>query len=107
MKKLANTILPYFNTKVRNTARFFFGTHKLEVEIFDVLRALITYINDNNFDAHMDSSSYGGIVISKGIRNDTMSHYDCLILNKFLCFFMVFLKENLSKSFRQDLYEKS
>ena len=35
MKKLVNTIFPYFDTKALDAARFFFGTKEPEVEIFD------------------------------------------------------------------------
>ena len=34
MKKLVNTIFPYFDTKALDAARFFFGTSNPQVEIF-------------------------------------------------------------------------
>ena len=59
MKKLVNTIFPYFDTKALDAARFFFGTKEPEVEIFDGPMTLTTFLTDDDFDANMDSGSYG------------------------------------------------
>ncbi len=83
MKKLVNTIFPYFDTKALDAARFFFGTKDPEVEIFDGPMTLTTFLADDDFDANMDSGSYGGIVIPEGSRNATMSHYAGRILKRF------------------------
>ncbi len=83
MKKLVNTIFPYFDNKALDAARFFFGTHKPEVEIFDGPMTLTTFLADDDFDANMDSGSYGDIVIPEGSRNATMSHYAGRILKRF------------------------
>lgn len=83
MKKLVNSILPYFDNKALDAARFFFGTHKPEVEIFDGPMTLTTFLADDDFDANMDSGSYGDIVIPEGSRNATMSHYAGRILKRF------------------------
>lgn len=82
MKKLVNTIFPYFDTKALDAARFFFGTKEPEVEIFDGPMTLTTFLADDDFDANMDSGSYGGIVIPEGSRNATLSHYAGRILKR-------------------------
>lgn len=83
MKKLVNTIFPYFDTKALDAARFFFGTKMPEVEIFDGPMTLTTFLADDDFDANMDSGSYGDIVIPEGSRNATLSHYAGRILKRF------------------------
>ena len=83
MKKLVNTIFPYFDTKALDAARFFFGTKEPEVEIFDGPMTLTTFLADDDFDANMDSGSYGNIVIPEGSRNATLSHYAGRILKRF------------------------
>nr|DAY89706.1 MAG TPA: dsDNA helicase [Caudoviricetes sp.] len=83
MKKLVNSIFPYFDTKALDAARFFFGTKEPEVEIFDGPMTLTTFLTDDDFDADMDSGSYGDIVIPEGSRNATLSHYAGRILKRF------------------------
>ena len=83
MKKLVNSIFPYFDTKALDAARFFFGTKEPEVEIFDGPMTLTTFLADDDFDANMDSGSYGDIVIPEGSRNATLSHYAGRILKRF------------------------
>lgn len=83
MKKLVNSIFPYFDTKALDAARFFFGTKEPEVEIFDGPMTLTTFLADDDFDANMDSGSYGDIVITEGSRNATLSHYAGRILKRF------------------------
>ncbi len=82
MKKLVNAIFPYFDTKALDAARFFFGTRKPQVEIFDGPMTLTTFLSDE-FDANMDSGSYGDIVIPEGSRNATLSHYAGRILKRY------------------------
>lgn len=83
MKKLVNSIFPYFDTKALDAARFFFGPKEPEVEIFDGPMTLTTFLTDDDFDANMDSGSYGDIVIPEGSRNATLSHYAGRILKRF------------------------
>ena len=83
LKKLVNTIFPYFDTKALDAARFFFGTQKPQVEIFDGPMTLSTFLADDDFDADLDSGSYGDIVIPEGSRNATLSHYAGRILKRF------------------------
>lgn len=82
MKKLVNAIFPYFDTKALDAARFFFGTRKPQVEFFDGPMTLTTFLSDE-FDANMDSGSYGDIVIPEGSRNATLSHYAGRILKRY------------------------
>ena len=83
LKKLVNTIFPYFDTKALDAARFFFGTQKPEVEIFDGPMTLSTFFADDDFDRDMDLGSYGDVVIPEGSRNATLSHYAGRILKRF------------------------
>ena len=83
LKKLVNALFPYFDTKALDAARFFFGTKEPEVEIFDGPMTLTTFLTDDDFDANMDSGSYGDIVIPEGSRNATLSHYAGRILKRF------------------------
>ena len=83
MKKMVNARFPYFDTKALDAARFFFGTRKPEVEIFDGPLTLTEFFADDDFDASMDSGSYDGIVIPEGSRNATMSHYAGRILKRY------------------------
>lgn len=83
LKKLVNAIFPYFDTKALDTARFFFGTKAPQVDVFDGPMMLTTFLTDDDFDANMDSGSYGSIIIPEGSRNATMSHYAGRILKRF------------------------
>ena len=83
LKKLVNTIFPYFDTKALDAARFFFGTQKPEVEIFDGPITLSTFLADDDFDRDMDLGSYGAVVIPEDSRNATLSHYAGRILKRF------------------------
>ena len=69
MKKQVNAAFPYFDTKALDAARFFFGTDKPEVEIFDGPMTLTTFLTDDDFDAAMDAGNYGEIPIPEGSRN--------------------------------------
>lgn len=83
LKKLVNTLFPYFDTKALDAARFFFGTKAPQVDVFDGPMTLTTFLADDDFDANMDSGSYGSIIIPEGSRNATMSHYAGRILKRF------------------------
>lgn len=83
LKKLVNSIFPYFDTKALDAARFFFGTKNPQVEIFDGPMTLTTFLADDEFDANMDAGNYGDIVIPEGSRNATMSHYAGRILKRY------------------------
>ena len=78
MKKLVNTIFPYFDTQALDAARFFFGTTTAEVEIREGTLNLTELLQDaDSFDQDMDDGQYGDRVISEGSRNATMSPTMC------------------------------
>ena len=83
LKKLVNSIFPYFDTKALDAARFFFGTKNPQVEIFNGPMTLTTFLADDDFDADMDSGQYGDLVIEEGSRNATMSHFAGKILKRY------------------------
>ena len=74
LKKLVNTIFPYFDTQALDAARFFFGTTAAEVEIREGSMNLTDFLEDADaFDQDMGGGKYGDRVISEGSRNATMS----------------------------------
>ena len=83
LKKLVNALFPFFDTKALDAARFFYGTREPKVEIFNGPLTLTTFLNDEEFDAGMDSGSYGDLTIPEGSRNATMSHFAGRILKRF------------------------
>ena len=84
MKKLVNTIFPYFDTKALDAARFFFGTAEPKVEIFPGEMTLSAYLSGDDFDADMGSGSHGGNqVIPEGSRNATMSRFAGRVIKKY------------------------
>ena len=84
MKKLVNTIFPYFDTKALDAARFFFGTAEPQVEIFPGELTLSEYLSAEDFDADMPGGSHGGTqVIPEGSRNATMSRFAGRVIKKY------------------------
>lgn len=84
MKKLVNTIFPYFDTKALDAARFFFGTSNPQVEIFPSEMTLSEYLSAEDFDANMSAGSHGGNqVIPQGSRNATMSRFAGRVIKKY------------------------
>ena len=84
MKKLVNTIFPYFDTKALDAARFFFGTADPQVEIFSGEMTLSEYLSGEDFDADMGSGTHGGNqVILEGSRNATMSRFAGRVIKKY------------------------
>ena len=76
LKKLVNTIFPYFDTQALDAARFFFGTTAAEVEIREGSMNLTDFLEDADaFDQDMGGGRYGDRVISEGSRNATMSRF--------------------------------
>ena len=58
MKKLVNTIFPYFDTQALDAARFFFGTTSAEVEIHEGTMNLTDFLQDaDSFDEDMNGAS--------------------------------------------------
>lgn len=84
MKKLVNTIFPYFDTKALDAARFFFGTANPEVKLYPGEMTLSEYLSAEDFDADMPSGSHGGTqVIPEGSRNATMSRFAGRVIKKY------------------------
>ena len=84
MKKLVNTIFPYFDTKALDAARFFFGTAEPQVEIFPGEMTLSEYLSAEDFDSDMPGGSHGGTqVIPEGNRNATMSRFAGRVIKKY------------------------
>jgi putative DNA primase/helicase len=84
MKKLVNTIFPYFDTQALDAARFFFGTTTAEVEIHEGSMNLTEFLQDaDSFDEDMDGGQYGDRVISEGSRNATMSRFAGKVIKKY------------------------
>ena len=84
MKKLLNTIFPYFDTQALDAARFFFGTTTAEVEIHEGTMNLTDFLQDaDSFDEDMNGGQYGDRVISEGSRNATMSRFAGKVIKKY------------------------
>ena len=84
MKKLVNTIFPYFDTKALDAARFFFGTTAPQVEIIPGEMTLSEYLSADDFDADMPQGTHGGAqVIHEGSRNATMSRFAGRVIKKY------------------------
>ena len=84
MKKLVNTIFPYFDTKALDAARFFFGTANPEVELYPGDMTLSEYLSAEDFDADMSGGFHGGTqVIPEGSRNATMSRFAGRVIKKY------------------------
>ena len=84
MKRLVNTIFPYFDTQALDAARFFFGTTTADVEIREGSMNLTDFLQDTDaFDQDMDGGQYGDRVISEGNRNATMSRFAGKVIKKY------------------------
>ena len=84
LKKLVNTIFPYFDTQALDAARFFFGTTAAEVEIREGSMNLTDFLEDADaFDQDMGGGKYGDRVISEGSRNATMSRFAGRVIKKY------------------------
>ena len=83
MKKLVNSIFPYFDTKALDAARFFFGTATAEVEIVPGSMNLTEFLENDDFDAEMSDGHHASVVIPEGSRNATMSRFAGRVIKKF------------------------
>lgn len=83
MKKLVNSIFPYFDTKALDAARFFFGTVSPDVEIFPGSMNLTEFLEDDDFDANMAGGHQASLVIPEGSRNATMSRFAGRVIKKY------------------------
>ena len=82
LKKLVNTIFPFFDTKALDAARFFFGTAEANVEIFDGIMNLTDYLQGDDFDADLPDR-HAPKVIPEGSRNATMSRFAGRVIKKY------------------------
>ncbi|MHB1154880.1 MAG: phage/plasmid primase, P4 family [Eubacteriales bacterium] len=84
MKKLANAIFPYFDTKALDAARFFFGTNSPKVEIYEGSMNLSEFLEGDDFDADMTGDDRRSTqVIPEGSRNATMSRFAGRVIKKY------------------------
>ena len=83
MKKLVNTIFPYFDSKALDAARFFFGTATPEVEIIEGDMTLSEFLSAEDFDADMVNNGQRVTTITEGSRNATMSRFAGRVIKKY------------------------
>lgn len=81
MKRMVNSVFPYFDNNALDAARFFFGTNNPEVELY-VREMNLTEFFEEDFDADMPSSSHS-TVITEGSRNATMSRFAGRVIKKY------------------------
>lgn len=83
MKKLVNSIFPYFDNKALDSARFFFGTTNVEVELFPGSMNLTEFLENDDFDADIAGGYGASLVIPEGSRNATMSRFAGRVIKKY------------------------
>lgn len=83
MKKLVNSIFPYFDTKALDAARFFFGTADSNVELYPGRMNLTEFLNGEDFDKNLSGGYENDSVIPEGSRNATMSRFAGIVIKKY------------------------
>lgn len=83
MKKLVNSIFPYFDNKALDAARFFFGTTNVEVEILHGSMNLTEFLENDDFDVDIAGGYGASLVIPEGSRNATMSRFAGRVIKKY------------------------
>lgn len=84
MKKLVNSIFPYFDTKALDAARFFFGTSAADVALYPGRMNLTEFLEEDAFDDDIPDGQYdGNTVIPEGSRNATMSRFAGRVIKKY------------------------
>ena len=84
MKKLVNSIFPYFDTKALDAARFFFGTSTADVALYPGRMNLTEFLEEDAFDDGMPDGQYdGNTIIPEGSRNATMSRFAGRVIKKY------------------------
>lgn len=63
MKKLVDSIFPYFDTQALETARFFFGTTTADVAIYPGRMNLTEFLDGDLFDEDLPEGQYDGSAI--------------------------------------------
>lgn len=59
MKKLVNSIFPYFDTNALDAARFFFGTTAADVALYPGRMNLTEFLEEDDFDAGLPDGGFG------------------------------------------------
>ena len=83
MKKMVNSIFPYFDTQALDAARFFFGTAFAQVALYPGMMNLTEFLNEDLFDECLPQGNFDTSVILEGSRNATMSHFAGRIIKKY------------------------
>ena len=83
MKKLVNSIFPYFDTQALDAARFFFGTATAEVALYPGRMNLTEFLNEDLFDEYLPQGDFDHSVIPEGSRNATMSRFAGRVIKKY------------------------
>lgn len=79
MKKLVNSIFPYFVTRLW-MRRASFGTQEPDVELYPGRMNLTEFLNDVEFDADLPGGHEKDVVIPEGSRNATMSRFAGIVI---------------------------
>lgn len=84
MKKLVNSIFPYFDTQALDAARFFFGTTTAEVALYPGRMNLTEFLDADLLEDDLEELDFGADrVIEEGSRNATMSRFAGRVLKKY------------------------
>lgn len=83
MKKLVNTIFPYFDTQALDAARFFFGTAAAEVALYPARINLTEFLDEDLFDEYLSDGQYDNSTIPEGSRNATLSRFAGRVIKKY------------------------
>lgn len=84
MKKLVNSIFPYFDTNALDAARFFFGTTAAEVALYPGRMNLTDFLEEDDFNTELPDGGFGqSTVIPEGSRNATMSRFAGRVIKKY------------------------
>lgn len=83
MKKLINSIFPYFDTQALDAARFFFGTTTADVALYPGRMNLTEFLDEDLFDEDLPEGQYDGASIPEGSRNATMSRFAGRVIKKY------------------------
>ena len=83
MKKLVNSIFPYFDTQALDAALFFFGTAAAEVALYPGRMNLTEFLNEDLFDEYLPQGKFDTSVIPEGSRNATMSRFAGRVIKKY------------------------
>ena len=83
MKKLVNSIFPYFDTQALDAARFFFGTITADVALYPGRMNLTEFLDEDLFDEDLPDGQYDGTSIPEGSRNATLSRFAGRVIKKY------------------------